>query len=103
MRIVGLPADHVDADTMALLEAGEVVDVTLDDALPEHLARELAAEVLPGPRVMAGVDPVDALVEVRDPTDPALRERDAQVGELPQHGRPQEVRRRLDDVDRLEA
>ena len=39
------------------------------------------------------VDVVDALEEVRDPADAAFGQRDLQVGELPQHRRPDQVGR----------
>ena len=44
--VVALPADRVDADPVAALEAGRVVDEAGDDALAEHLARQHVAEVL---------------------------------------------------------
>ena len=61
------------------------------------------AEVLARPRVVALVDPVDAVEEVRDPADAALGQRHPQVGELAQHRGPQEVGGGLHDVDGLQG
>ena len=86
-----------------LATPGRVVDEAQHDALEEHLARQPTAEVLAGPLVVARVDPVDPVTEVRDPADATLGQRDLQVGELAQHRRPEQVRRGLHDVDRLQA
>ena len=102
MRVVGLPAHGIDADPVAHLDPGGVVDEAGDDALLEQLARQLVAEVLARPRMVALVDPVDAVEEVRDPPDAAFGQREAQRREGPQHPRPQEVGGGLHDVDRLQ-
>ena len=52
--------------------------------------------------VVVLVHVVDPLEEVGHPADAALGEGDRQVGELAQHGRPQEVGRALHDVHRLQ-
>ena len=46
MRVVGLPADAVDADAVADDDTGWVVDEADDDALAEDVAREPATERL---------------------------------------------------------
>ena len=72
------------------------------NVLVEHLARELVAEVLAGPRVVVPVDVVDPLEEVRDPADAALGQRDLQVGNLRSTGDHSEVGGGLHDVHRLQ-
>ena len=97
--VVALPGDVVDVHVLGPARHPEgVVDEAGDDPLAEHLTGQHVAEVLTGPRLVVGVDVVDPLQEVRDPADAALRQRQPQVGELPQHGREEEVRRALDDV-----
>ena len=64
---------------------------------------QLVAEVLARPLVVVLVDVVDPLEEVRDPADAALGQGEAQVRELAQDRRPQQVGGRLHDVDRLQA
>ena len=46
VRVVGLPADVVDADHVAQRDADRVADEAGEEVLAEHLARQLAAEVL---------------------------------------------------------
>ena len=80
-----------------------VVDEAGDDVLVEHLARQLVAEVLAGPVVVALVVVIDSLEEVRDPADAALGQGDLEVRELAQHRRPDQVGGGLDDVHRRQG
>ena len=102
VRVVALPHDVVQVEELAVRDAEPVVDEAREHVLVEDLARQPAAEVLAGPGVVAAVAVVDALEEVRDPADAALRQRDLEVRELPEDRRPDEVGRGLDDVDRGE-
>ena len=100
VRVVALPHHVVHVEEVAARHAELVVDEAGEDVLVEDLAGELVAEVLAGPGVVAAVVVVNALEEVRDPADPALGQRDLQVGELAQHRRPDQVGGGLDDVHR---
>src|SRR4029450_2415783 len=93
VRVIDLPRDRVDADLVPQLDAAAALPEARDDVLPEHVARDLAAEVLTGPPVLLVIRAVDALEEVRDPTDGALREADLQPGITPQEVGPDDVRR----------
>ena len=54
VRVVALPRDRVDVRACARSgDAERVVDEAGDDVLVEHLARQLVAEVLAGPGVVA--------------------------------------------------
>ena len=76
MRVVALPADHVDVHLVPHVDADRVVDEAADDLLVEHLARDAIAHVLAGPEAVAFVRVVDALAEVGNPADAALAERE---------------------------
>jgi hypothetical protein len=89
--VVALPGDVVDADLVPQLHADGVGDEAGEEVLPEHLARQLVAEVLAGPEVVHVVGAVDAVEEVGDPAGAALGQGDAQVGELLEDPRPQQV------------
>src|SRR4051794_4723437 len=99
MRVVALPADRVDADEVADADADGVVDEAGDDVVAEDLAGQPVAEVLTRPRPVVLVHVVDAFEEVRDPANAALGESELDGGELPQHGREEEVGGGLDAVD----
>ena len=79
----------------AELHADRVDDEAREEVLAEHLARQLAAEVLTGPRAVHVVGAVEAVEEVRDPAGAALGERELDVGELLDHARPEDVGGRL--------
>ncbi len=72
MRVVLLPADVVDADVVAELDADRVGDEAREDVAAEHIARQLVAEVLMRPQVMHVVRAVETIEEVRDPSGAAL-------------------------------
>jgi hypothetical protein len=103
VRVVALPRDVVDVQVSAAVHAERIVNEAGDDAVLEDLARELVAEVLPGPLVVVLVDVVDALEGIGDPADAALGEGEVEVLVLAQNGRPHQVGGRLHHVDGLEA
>ena len=70
---VALEGDHVNADGVAVAQAGSVVDEAALDMLTKDLTGQLVAEVGPGPGAVVLVDEVGLLEEVGDPSDPRLR------------------------------
>src|SRR5580700_9890309 len=92
MGVVALPRDVVDADPIAQQQARGVGEVAGEDVVAEGLRRELAAEVAVQPLLVVEVA-VDAVEVEGDPADPALGQRDLELGETAQRGAEQEVLR----------
>ena len=86
MRVVAFPGDILDSDVVAQAQSGVVVDETGEHPVLEHLTRELVAEVLSRPAVMALIRVVGPLEPVGNPSDAALGQGELHVGELAQHG-----------------
>ncbi len=90
MGVVALPGDGVDADAVAQLEPGRVGDVAGQDVVAEHIRRELAAEVVVQPRLVAEVAVGPVQIE-GDPADATLGEGDLEIREPPQRRSEQQV------------
>src|SRR5271167_222521 len=100
--VIAFPGDVVDADVVSQFDANRIGDEAGEEAFAEHLAGQLGTEVLTGPQVMHLVRAVDPVGEVRDPAGAALGQGEAQVGELLDDARPEEIGRRGADVHRLQ-
>ena len=92
VRVVALPGDVVDTNTVAEQEPRRVGDETRERVLTEDLARELAAEVVSEPLLVPEVT-ITAIEEARDPDDARFRPRELEVGIRAEHGTPHQVLR----------
>ena len=72
VRVVGFPADVVDADLVAQRHPDVIGDEAGQEMLAEHLRGLLASEVLTRPRRMHLIGAVGTLKEVRDPAGAAF-------------------------------
>ena len=94
VRVVGLEQHVVDADEVALLETGRIVDRAEPEvALHDLAGRELDALPRAVDRLVAGhvVEPVE---QAGDPAEPAFGQADLQVGEAHRDLRVEPVDRR---------
>src|SRR5271163_776249 len=101
--VITFPRDVVDPDVVPEFDANRIGDEAGEEAFAEHLAGQLGTEILTGPQVVHLVRAVDPVGEVRDPARATLGQREAQIGELLDDARPQEVGSSGADVHRLQG
>ncbi len=102
VRVVGFPADVVDTDVVAQLHTDMIGDEAGQEVIAEHLRGLLRAEILTRPRRVHLIGAISALQEVGNPAGAALTQRDLEVGVRLDRLGPQQIRRGLHDVHRLQ-
>ena len=93
VRVVGLEADVVDADAVALLEPRPVLDGAEPEVALQHLGRGEVDALPRAVHVLVALDVVEPVEQTGDPADAALGEADAQVGEAHREARVEPVDR----------